>query len=72
MHCLSVWQPVAQHFPSAHASHTLPPGQSASEEHPPSFTGGLVSTGLRPRFLEELAAHGVTLPIEFFATGGLR
>jgi len=35
--------------------------------------GALVSTGLRPRFLEELAAHGVTLPMEFFsASGGVR
>jgi pilus assembly protein CpaF len=31
--------------------------------------GTLVTTGLRPRFLEELAAHGVTLPMEFFAGG---
>jgi pilus assembly protein CpaF len=32
--------------------------------------GALVSTGLRPRFLEELAAHDVTLPMEFFASAG--
>jgi pilus assembly protein CpaF len=32
--------------------------------------GVLVSTGLRPRFLEELAAHDVTLPMEFFASSG--
>jgi pilus assembly protein CpaF len=32
--------------------------------------GALVSTGLRPRFLEELAAHDVTLPMEFFASSG--
>src|SRR5437763_1570634 len=30
----------------------------------------LVPTGLRPRFLEELAAHDVTLPMEFFAGSG--
>jgi pilus assembly protein CpaF len=32
--------------------------------------GALLSTGLRPRFLEELAAHDVTLPMEFFASSG--
>jgi len=33
----------------------------------------LLATGLRPRFLEELAAHDVTLPMEFFASaGGIR
>ncbi|OLB78110.1 MAG: pilus assembly protein CpaF [Actinobacteria bacterium 13_2_20CM_2_71_6] len=32
--------------------------------------GALISTGLRPRFLEELAAHDVTLPMEFFASSG--
>jgi len=33
----------------------------------------LLATGLRPRFLEELAAHDVTLPMEFFASaGGMR
>jgi pilus assembly protein CpaF len=32
------------------------------------FRGGLVSTGLRPRFLEEMASHGVTVPNEVFAT----
>jgi pilus assembly protein CpaF len=31
------------------------------------FRGSLESTGLRPRFLEEMAAHGVTVPVEVFA-----
>jgi pilus assembly protein CpaF len=30
------------------------------------FLGTLRSTGLRPRFLEGLAAHGITLPVETF------
>ncbi len=32
--------------------------------------GALLPTGLRPRFLEELAAHDVTLPMEFFSASG--
>ena len=32
------------------------------------FRGTLVSTGIRPRFLEELSAHGVTVPLEVFET----
>jgi pilus assembly protein CpaF len=31
------------------------------------FLGGLKSTGLRPRFLEPLAEHGITVPAEIFA-----
>jgi len=34
------------------------------------FKGGLISTGLRPRFLEEMSAHGVTVPPETFALSG--
>jgi pilus assembly protein CpaF len=34
------------------------------------FRGGLISTGLRPRFLEELATHGVTVPPEVFRSAG--
>jgi pilus assembly protein CpaF len=33
------------------------------------FLGSLRSTGLRPRFLEGLAAHGITLPVETFMAG---
>ena len=34
------------------------------------FKGGLMSTGLRPRFLERLADHGVHVDPAVFATGG--
>jgi pilus assembly protein CpaF len=33
------------------------------------FLGTLQSTGLRPRFLEELSAHGITLPPSTFMAG---
>jgi pilus assembly protein CpaF len=33
------------------------------------FLGTLQPTGLRPRFLEGLAAHGITLPPSTFMTG---
>ncbi|HEX8627124.1 MAG TPA: CpaF family protein [Catenuloplanes sp.] len=33
------------------------------------FRGTLQPTGLRPRFLENLSAHGVTLPVEVFMAG---
>jgi pilus assembly protein CpaF len=33
------------------------------------FRGTLQPTGLRPRFLEELAAHGVPVPVEVFLAG---
>jgi pilus assembly protein CpaF len=33
------------------------------------FLGTLQPTGLRPRFLEELAAHGITLPASTFMAG---
>jgi pilus assembly protein CpaF len=36
------------------------------------FKGGLVSTGLRPRFLERLSDHGVHVNPVVFATGRLR
>jgi pilus assembly protein CpaF len=36
------------------------------------FKGGLVSTGLRPRFLERLSDHGVHVNPAVFASGGLR
>jgi pilus assembly protein CpaF len=36
------------------------------------YRGTLISTGLRPTFLEELAEHGVTIPMEIFATRDLR
>jgi pilus assembly protein CpaF len=36
------------------------------------FLGGLVSTGLRPRFIEELSEHGVTIPMEIFNGNGVR
>lgn len=36
------------------------------------FRGGLVSTGLRPRFLERLADHGVHLNPAVFTVGGAR
>ncbi|MGN0063994.1 MAG: CpaF family protein [Nocardioides sp.] len=36
------------------------------------FRGGLVSTGLRPRFLERLADHGVHVDPTVFAAGGAR
>jgi pilus assembly protein CpaF len=36
------------------------------------FKGGLKSTGLRPRFIERLADHGVHMDPEIFATGGRR
>jgi pilus assembly protein CpaF len=36
------------------------------------FRGTLTSTGLRPRFLEELNAQGVTVPMEIFALDGAR
>ena len=34
------------------------------------FKGGLISTGLRPRFLERLQDHGVHIDPAIFATGG--
>jgi pilus assembly protein CpaF len=34
------------------------------------FLGGLKSTGLRPRFMEELAEHGVKVPSEIFTAEG--
>jgi pilus assembly protein CpaF len=34
------------------------------------YRGTLVTTGLRPRFLEELAAHGITVPPETFMHDG--
>jgi pilus assembly protein CpaF len=34
------------------------------------FRGTLASTGLRPRFLEELSAHGVHVPLEVFRQPG--
>jgi pilus assembly protein CpaF len=33
------------------------------------FLGTLQPTGLRPRFLEGLAARGITLPLETFMAG---
>ncbi|SDY90796.1 pilus assembly protein CpaF [Micromonospora pattaloongensis] len=33
------------------------------------FRGTLQPTGLRPRFLEELSAHGVTVPVNVFLAG---
>ena len=37
------------------------------------FQGELISTGLRPRFLERLADHGVHVDAAVFATrGGVR
>jgi pilus assembly protein CpaF len=36
------------------------------------FKGGLVSTGLRPRFIERLQDHGVHMDPAIFATGGRR
>jgi pilus assembly protein CpaF len=33
------------------------------------FVGRLQPTGLRPRFLESLVAHGVTVPVETFMAG---
>ena len=34
------------------------------------FLGGLKSTGLRPRFMDELAEHGVKVPSEIFTAEG--
>jgi pilus assembly protein CpaF len=34
------------------------------------FKGQLIPTGLRPHFIEELAAHGVELTMEAFNVGG--
>jgi pilus assembly protein CpaF len=34
------------------------------------FRGGLVSTGLRPRFLTDLADQGIELPHSMFVRGG--
>jgi pilus assembly protein CpaF len=34
------------------------------------FRGSLISTGIRPRFLEEMASHGVTVPTSIFASSG--
>ena len=36
------------------------------------FKGELISTGLRPRFLERLKDHGVQVDPAIFATGGAR
>jgi pilus assembly protein CpaF len=36
------------------------------------FQGELISTGLRPRFLERLADHGVHLNPAVFTVGGAR
>jgi pilus assembly protein CpaF len=33
------------------------------------FRGTLRSTGLRPRFMEDLSAHGVTVPVDLFVAG---
>jgi hypothetical protein len=44
-HCPLVWQPGVQHCPPGHASHTVPPPQSASDEHPPVLAGGLLAAG---------------------------
>ena len=44
----------------------------AGQDAAGKFVGLLGPTGLRPRFLENLAAYGVTLPPETFMTGGLR
>jgi len=33
------------------------------------YRGTIQPTGLRPRFLEELAAYGVTVPVEVFMVG---
>jgi pilus assembly protein CpaF len=34
------------------------------------FRGGLVSTGLRPKFTQDMADMGVELPLSLFAFGG--
>jgi pilus assembly protein CpaF len=34
------------------------------------FRGSLNSTGIRPRFLEAMASHGVTVPPALFASSG--
>jgi pilus assembly protein CpaF len=36
------------------------------------FKGGLVSTGLRPRFVERLKDHGVHMDPTIFANGARR
>jgi pilus assembly protein CpaF len=40
----------------------------AGQDENGKFLGGLVSTGLRPRFLETLAAAGVAAPTESFGS----
>jgi len=45
---------------------------SAGTDERGKFKGHLVSTGLRPRFLERLADHGVRVDPSIFAQGGLR
>jgi pilus assembly protein CpaF len=42
----------------------------AGQDENGRYLGGLISTGLRPQFLEELAAHGVTVPVDTFAVSG--
>ena len=48
------------------SSSTSRPGMDADGR----YRGALDPTGLRPRFLEELAAHGVTVPLEVFTVAG--